>query len=245
MTRPTLEDLSPAQTILTNPGNEQITHGNPDLKPFRASQAEVGLEWYVNRLTALTAAVFYKNIDSFVAQTTTPQLVDQVTFQVTEPTNGKGATVKGAEFGYRQVFSWLPAPFDGFGAQASYTYVESDADYANAVSGTSYGLEGLSKNSYSAVGFYEKYGLQARVAWTWRDKFLQLANGRNGLPLYFASYGQLDASLSYDITKNFSVTADALNLTSAKEFTYSVTPNQVFSYGETGRRYALGVRARL
>jgi len=245
MTRPTLEDLSPAQTILTNPGNEQITHGNPDLKPFRASQAEVGLEWYVNRLTALTAAVFYKSIDSFVAETTTPQLVDQVTFQVTQPTNGKGATVKGAELGYRQVFSWLPSPFDGFGAQASYTYVESDANYANAVSGTNYGLEGLSKNSYSAVGFYEKYGMQARVAWTWRDKFLQLANGRNGLPLYFASYGQLDASLSYDITKNFSVTADALNLTNAKEFTYSVTPNQVFSYGETGRRYELGVRARL
>jgi iron complex outermembrane receptor protein len=244
MTRPTLEDLSPAQTILTNPGNEQITHGNPDLKPFRASQAEVGLEWYVDRLTLLSAAVFYKSIDSFVAEQTTPQLVDQVTFQVTEPTNGKGATVKGAEIGYRQVFSWLPGPFDGFGLQGSYTYVESDASYANAVSGTNYGLEGLSKSSYSTVGFYEKYGLQARLAWTWRDKFLKLANGRNGLPLYFASYGQLDASLSYDVTKSFSVTANALNLTNAKEFTYSVTPNQVFSYGTTGRRYALGVRAR-
>ena len=244
MTRPTLEDLSPAQTILTNPGNEQITHGNPDLKPFRASQAEFGLEWYVDRLTLLSAAVFYKSIDSFVAETTTPQLVDQVTFQVTEPTNGKGATVKGAEIGYRQVFSGLPSPFDGLGVQGSYTYVESDANYANAVSGTNYGLEGLSKSSYSAVGFYEKYGLQARLAWTWRDKFLKLANGRNGLPLYFASYGQLDASLSYDVTKNFSVTANALNLTNAKEFTYSVAPNQVFSYGTTGRRYALGVRAR-
>jgi outer membrane receptor protein involved in Fe transport len=40
------------------------------------------------------------------------------------------------------------------------------------------------------------------------------------------------------------VTANALNLTNAKEFTYFVAPNQVYSYGTTGRRYALGVRAR-
>jgi len=36
------DGLVTAQTILTNPGNEQITHGNPDLKPFRAFTGEVG-----------------------------------------------------------------------------------------------------------------------------------------------------------------------------------------------------------
>ncbi len=36
MTRPTLSDLSPAPTILSNPGNETINRGNPDLDPFRA-----------------------------------------------------------------------------------------------------------------------------------------------------------------------------------------------------------------
>lgn len=244
VTRPTLSDLSPAQSILTNPGNEQITRGNPDLKPFRASQAEFGLEWYFDKTSLLSAAVFYKNIDSFVSQTTTPQVVDQITFQVTQPTNGKGATVKGVEVGYRQVFSHLPAPFDGLGAQASFTYVKSSANYANAVSGTSYGLEGLSKTSYSLVGFYEKGPIQARLAYTWRDKFLQLANGRNGLPLYFASYGQLDASVSFDVTKNVAITANALNLTNENEFTYSVIPGQTFSYRNSGRRYSGGVRVR-
>jgi len=244
MTRPTLSDLSPAQSILTNPGNEQITHGNPDLKPFRATQVEAGLEWYFDRYSLLSAALFYKNIDSFVALTTTPQLVDQVTFQVTEPTNGKGASLKGVELGYRQVFAHLPGLLNGLGAQASFTYVQSDANYTNQVAGTHYGLEGLSKYSYSLVGFYEKDGLQARLAYTWRDKFLQQANGRNGLPLYFASYGQLDASLSYDLTRNITLTADALNLTDEEEFTYSVTPDQTFSYRRTGPRYQVGVRVR-
>lgn len=244
MTRPTLSDLSPAQSILSNPGNEQITRGNPDLEPFRASQFELGLEWYFDRLSMLSAAVFYKNIDSFVAKATTPQKVDEVVFQVTQPTNGEGATVKGLEVGYRQVFDMLPEPFDGLGTQASFTYVESNANYTNAVNGVSYGLQGLSKYSYSLVGFYEKDGVQLRLAYTWRDKFLQVASGRNGDPEYFDAYGQLDASASYDVTENVAVTVEALNLTDENEFIYSTTPDRTKEYRTTGRRYAAGVRVR-
>jgi TonB-dependent receptor len=103
MTRPTLSDLSPRQSIQTNPGNETISRGNPDLQPFRATQIESGLEWYFSDMSLLSFAAFYKNIDSFVTQVTTPQKVDQVTFQVTVPSNGEGAVVKGFELGYRQV----------------------------------------------------------------------------------------------------------------------------------------------
>ncbi len=244
MTRPTLTDLSPAQSIQTNPGNETIRRGNPDLKPFRASQAEFGLEWYFQKLGLLSATAFYKSIDSFVALQTTPQRVDQVTFQVTQPTNGLGATVKGVEIGYRQVFDFLPGLFSGFGAEASYTYTSSNANYANAVTGVSYGLAGLSKNSYSAVGFYEKGPIQTRVAYTWRDRFLQVASGRNGDPEYFAPYGQLDASVSLALTSNVSLTAEALNLTDTNEFIYSTVESRTKEYRTTGRRYAFGARVR-
>lgn len=244
MSRPTLTDLSPAQSILSNPGNEQITRGNPNLLPFRASQVDAGLEWYIDAYSLLSGALFYKSIDSFVARTTSAQTVDRITFQVTTPTNGKGATVKGLEVNYRQAFRRLPAPFDGLGIQANYTYTESNANYENQVTGTSYGLEGLSKNSYSLVGFYEKYGVQARVAYSWRSRYLAQANGRNGLPLYFAPYGQVDASLMYDINSHLSLSVNALNLNNAKENTYSSVPEQTFSYRLTGRRYLVGLRAK-
>lgn len=112
------------------------------------------------------------------------------------------------------------------------------------MTGTSYGLEGLSKNSYSLVGFYEKYGVQARVAYTKRDKYLQVAQGRNGLPTYFDGYGQLDASITYNINDHFSLSANALNLNNAKEFTYQVIPSQTFSYALTGRRFLVGGRMK-
>src|SRR3546814_2177178 len=66
----------------------------------------------------------------------------------------------------------------------------------------------LSKYSYSLVGYYEKYGIQARVAYTYRDDFLQVAVGRNSEQEYFNGYGQLDASLSYDLTDNFPVRSE-------------------------------------
>src|SRR3546814_11922565 len=83
---------------------------------FRAWQAEIGAEWYFASDSLLNVAAFYKKIDSFVTQITTPQTVNEITFQVTVPGNGDGATVKGFEVCYRQSFAnWLPAPFDGFG----------------------------------------------------------------------------------------------------------------------------------
>jgi TonB-dependent receptor len=244
MTRPTLTDLSPRQSIQTNPGNETISRGNPDLQPFRAKQIETGVEWYFADSSLLSFAAFYKKIDSFVTLITTPQKVDEVTFQVTVPGNGKGATVKGFEVGYRQAFSGLPAPFDGLGVQTSFNFTDSNAKYENAVANVSFGLEGLSKYSYSLVGFYEKYGVQARVAYTWRDNFLQVASGRNGEPEYFDAYGQLDAGLSYEVTPNFTIFADAINLNNAKEFIYSVSPDRTKEYRQTGRRLSGGVRVR-
>ena len=245
MTRPTLTDLSPRQSIQTNPGNETIRRGNPDLAPFRAWQAELGAEWYFAPDSLINAAVFYKKIDSFVTLITTPQQVDEITFQVTVPGNGDGATVKGFEIGYRQSFAnWLPAPFDGFGVQTSFNYTDSNANYPSVVAGATYSLEGLSKYSYSLVGYYEKYGIQARVAYTYRDDFLQTAVGRNSEQEYFNGYGQLDASLSYDLTDNFTVFVDGLNLTNSKEFLYSMTPDRTKEYRMTGRRLSFGVRAK-
>jgi TonB-dependent receptor len=244
ITRPTLSDLSPRQSIQTNPGNETIRRGNPDLQPFRATQFELGAEWYFARDSLLSLAAFYKNIDSFVTLVTTPQLVDQVTFQVTVPDNGEGAKVKGIELGYRQVFSFLPGPFDGLGVQTSFNYTHSNAEYRNAVANVTFGLEGLSKYSYSLVGFYEKHGVQARLAYTWRDNFLLVASGRNGEPEYFSDYGQLDASISYDVAENFTVFADAINLNDAREFIYSVSPDRTKEYRKVGRRFSAGVRFR-
>ena len=246
VSRPTLTDLSPAQTITSNPGNERISRGNPDLLPFRASQFELGLESYFNRDSIASATAFYKSIDSFITRGVSTQLVDQVSFIIDQPVNGKGASVQGVELSYRTVFSGLPAPFDGLGTQISYTYTDSNANYVNAAKAGAahYSLQGLSKNSYTFVGFYEKGPIQARVSYTWRDRYLVLPQTQTGVPQFSDSYKQLDAGVQYSLTKNIILTADAINLTDSKEFTYANVIQNTETYRDVGRRYTVGIRAK-
>jgi len=246
VSRPTLTDLSPAQSITSNPGNERITRGNPDLLPFRASQFEVGLESYFNRDSIASATAFYKAIDSFITRGVSTQLVDQVSFIVDQPVNGKGASVQGVEVSYRTVFSGLPAPFDGFGTQISYTYTDSNANYFNAAKAGAahYSLEGLSKNSYTFVGFYEKGPIQARVSYTWRDRYLVAPQTQTGIPQFSDKYDQLDAGVQYSLTNHIILTADAVNLTDSREFTYANVIENTQTYRDVGRRYTVGFRAK-
>ena len=245
ISRPTLTDLAPAQSITSNPGNERITRGNPNLLPFRASQAEAGLEWYYNADSLVTATFFYKSIDSFITRGVSSQKVDQVTFIIDQPVNGNGASVKGVELSYRTLFKFLPSPFDGFGTQLSYTYTSSNAHYANtAKNAASYSLQGLSKNSYTIVGFYEKGFLQARVSYTWRDHYLVAPQTQTGVPEFSDKYDQLDAGIQVSVTNNVILTADATNLTNSKEFHYANVISNTQEYRRVGRRYSAGVRVR-
>ena len=246
ISRPTLTDLSPAQSITSNPGNERISRGNPDLLPFRASQIEAGLEWYYDDLSILSGTMFYKSIDSFITRGVTTEQVDQVTFIIDEPVNGEGASVSGLELSYQTVFSHLPAPFDGLGTQISYTYTDSDADYSNPAieDGTHYTLQGLSHNSYTVVGFYEKGPLQARLSYTWRDEYLVAPQTQTGVPEFADSYDQLDAGVQFSVTPNVILTADAINLTDSYEFHYANVIQNTQEYRTVGRRYSVGVRVK-
>jgi iron complex outermembrane recepter protein len=246
ISRPTLTDLSPAQSITSNPGNERISRGNPDLLPFRASQIEAGLEWYYDDLSILSGTFFYKSIDSFITRGVSRQQVDQVSFIIDEPVNGKGASVNGLEVSYQTVFQNLPGPFDGLGTQISYTYTDSDADYANeAVPGAShYTLAGLSHNSYTVVGFYEKGPLQARLSYTWRDEYLVAPQTQTGVPEFADKYDQLDFGIQFSVTPNVILTADAINLTDSYEFHYANVVLNTQEYRTVGRRFSVGARMK-
>ncbi|SFN70806.1 TonB-dependent receptor [Sphingomonas sp. OK281] len=245
ISRPTLTDLSPAQSISSNPGNERITRGNPNLQPFRASQGEAGLEWYYNSDSLLSATFFYKSIDSFITRGVSTQKVDQVTFIVDQPVNGDGATVKGVEVNYRTLFDWLPGFLSGLGTQLSYTYTSSNASYTNTAKETaSYSLQGLSKNSYSATLFYEKGPVQLRTSYTRRSKYLFAPQTQTGVPEFVDGYDQLDAGAQFSLTPNFILTADATNLTDSDEFHYANVISNTQEYRTVGRRYRVGARLK-
>ena len=101
-----------------------------------------------------------------------------------------------------------------------------------------FALAGLS-DSANAVLFYDKNGLQSRVAYNWRDKFYA---GGNPNPTYVEAYGQIDASISYEFRRGLTVFAEAINLTGEGRRGHRRNENFV-TFAQPGfARYTGGVR---
>jgi TonB-dependent receptor len=151
--------------------------------------------------------------------------------QVNGPANVKGKSrIKGAEIAYQQTFDFLPGALSGLGMQANYTYVKA-GKIPNPVpaNGAADGsrppqdvaglydnlpLQGLSKHTVNLAGFYDKGPFYARVAYSWRSKFL-LTNRDccfPFLPVYALPTGQLDASAFVTVNEHFKLGVTAANL---------------------------------
>lgn len=157
-------------------------------------------------------------------------------FQITTPTNSnQTAKIYGWEFNVQHSF-WDT----GFGVIANYTIVNGSAKYNNALpaSVSQFALVGLS-NSANAVVFYDKNGIQARLAYNWRDKFLA-GGGPN--PSYVQAYGQLDGSASYEFIKGVTAFVEGINLTGASRRGHMRHVNNVTFVSPGHPRYSAGVR---
>jgi iron complex outermembrane receptor protein len=246
--RPTFGELSPAQDATSAQSGTYIIYnaGNPNLKPTSADQADISLEYYPSNRLALTAAAFYKHITNFVSTipvdvtinpTNQPanqqQAFDFVEYRVV---NGDSADVYGIEVGGQYFLD------NGLGVQGNLTY-----NHSRATSGdTKTDLPGAIPFSANAKLFYENHGVSGQVSYTYQSRFTYAQSGNLGyLPVEEDPYHEMSASLSYDLTKNFTVYAQGSNLlgSAIKRFnTYRNVPN---FYEYSGRAFFFGVRARM
>jgi TonB-dependent receptor len=161
-------------------------------------------------------------------------------FNTQRPVNNKSAKIHGFELGGQHFFGDT-----GFGVLANYTIVKGDIGFDDTLDptrGNQFALLGLS-DSANLVLMYEKYGFSARVAYNWRDKYLNDANrGSFNNPVYVAPYEQLDASVNYNFTDNLSVSVEGLNITGRDIRQYGRSKAQLWYLEEQGARYAVGAR---
>jgi TonB-dependent receptor len=162
-------------------------------------------------------------------------------FAITGPVNNRDANIHGFEVAWTHFFGQT-----GFGFSASYTKVDGDVNvdpYADPNVNV-FALTGLG-DSANFTAIYEKGGLSARVAYNWRDKYLSGTNqGGNRNPLFTDTFGTLDANISYDITQNFAVSLEAVNLTSEPFRQYARTETNLVYVQELKPRFYLGARFR-
>ncbi|QYJ78344.1 TonB-dependent receptor [Shewanella acanthi] len=266
VTRPALADASGnvSEAGLGHVPVVEIRGGNPFLKAYKATQLDLSFEYYAENGDAYTATYFYKDITNFISTITktgawegniSSDLSDAyadigqtVSFVSTRKENRAGGTVQGLELGMLHNFDYLPTWFSGLGIQANYTYADSkdkDVELLNQpdIPEPGSGLEGFAKHSFNFIAFYDYESLQARLAYNWRDKFLLSRSGDGIQPEFNDSYGQLDASISYNLSENVSIGLEAINLTNETRLQYFGQRDRVSLVEMTGTRYQLGVRA--
>lgn len=271
ITRPTLTELSPA-TSIGQPRLQNLTAsgGNPNLEPFTAENWDLSYEWYYGSASYLSVAYFNKEVDNFIVtlaadeefnladRADTPNNIcatDQCadiaadgelpeelqglteTLRVTRPRNSETAEVNGLELAWTHVWD------SGFGITLNATKTDSNATLSEDRS-ESFALIGLG-DSQNAVGFYERGPFQARVAFNNREQFLQaINNGPASEPLRVDTYGQWDISASYELTDEFTVFFEGVNVTEEELVSRGREEDQIISVFDTGARYSVGLRAR-
>lgn len=207
MARPSLGNLTPGVTSISVPAAPdsgasapRMTVGNPKLNPFRSTNFDLNVEWYLNKDSLLSVALFHKDLGSYPRQVAELVVLDDFlpadlyanvrgtlaltpaqaaymdtgdnVWNVTSYRDSPGGIINGVEFQYQQSFTFLPAPFNGLGVQFNATKLESNLNYI-----TQSGVWGsapwpfASPNAINFTVFYEKGPLEARAAYSWRDSF--------------------------------------------------------------------------
>jgi iron complex outermembrane recepter protein len=264
MSRPNLGFLNPGATVTVSGGARTVNTGNPRLDPFRAKTLDLNFEWYFSNEGLLSLGIFYKDIDSFIQTSresrpyNTSGLPDSLLagtgasptdiFDFTQPLNTPGGDLTGYEVSYQQPFTFLPGFWRDFGVQLNYTYVDSEIQYlsssgAPAATGP---MTGQSKNAWNATLYYDNQRFSARVSGAHRSGYLNTIPGREGSDVEGTkATTTVDASLSYKINDNFTISLEGLNLTDEwSDLWIDSAGDRPIAYTHTGRQYMVGFRYR-
>ena len=257
MSRPSYLDLNPR---FTGGGiGRTIRAGNGELDPTVGVQLDLALEWYFADYSIVSAGLFSKDIEAFVQldlddvrfdDVIDPDTNLPVVLLARRPLNTGKSRLTGVELAFQHTFEdLLPAPFDGLGVIANYTYVNSGSDFRNEKTGAAYSIPGLSENTINLTVFYEKDAWRGRVSYNFRDDFLDSIVDGQGHPYFVDTYDQIDASFGYALNERIVFSLEAINLTDENVYYYNKlgtgTQKHFSSAINAGRRFQFGVRFKM
>jgi len=260
LSRPALSDMRAAGTLNLASFGGTIAAGNPNLKPFIAESVEGSFEYYDGQRGSLAIGAFYKHMDSYITSETRLVAYDttgyptallpvgvspSVLVNYTRPVNGPGASIKGIEVAGKRDFDFLPAPFDKFGVLGNVTVAEGSTDVFYSGTAVRLPLPTLSKFSSNATLYYDtpRWGVRGSIATRSRYRWGDGGNGNIGE--YIQGSANFDASAYLNLTRQFKVTLEAINISNQSIVQYADgAAKRVMTNTVSGRTLALGATMR-
>lgn len=247
--------------------------GNIFLKPWVAVGTDLSLEKYFGEASYVSAAVFNKNLLTYIYNQTvenynfagytnpTPNITAISSYGTnTVPQNGAGGSIQGVELAAALEGKLLASWLDGFGIQGNFAYNKSKIPTStiSQIPGGPTTLPGLSAKTGNITVYYEKAGYSVRLAQRYRSEFTGEAVAlfdQIGYTKILADK-QTDFQAGYEFQdgrmKGLSVLLQVNNLTDSPYRTQQVSglPNGVsvarpLEYDTYGRTILLGLNYKL
>ena len=233
--------------------------GNPRLRPWIANAVDLSIEKYFGRRGYVSLAGFYKDLESYIYDQ--QQLTDFTGYPITgpqpvlrqgfisTPQNGEGGVIQGVEFAVSVPFDLFWAPLEGFGANFSASW--TDSDITPNPGNPSQPLPGLSEEVSNLTVYYERDGFQARISNRYRSEFLgELSGvGTDRIQRMVDAESVVDAQIGYEFQsgplEGLSALFQVNNLTDEQFKTFeNDDPRRVIDYQQYGRTYLVGINYR-
>ncbi|GAW41137.1 TonB dependent receptor [Brevundimonas sp. SH203] len=226
--------------------------GNPNLKPLDSWNLDASIEYYLNRDTAFSFAIYQKwikNASFDAVQPFTTSIIAngvETTFNAVAPANDTAQRqLTGFEVTGGTVFSQLPGLWSGLGVSGGYNYADADFEFPDPSTVAPYvapaGLRGLSRHNFNASVFWEGSGLQLRAAYRYRSEYSKPNSSTNRS---VRGSGILNLSANYNINRNVQLKLQALNVTNARDIMFKPGYDAVTEVSESNPQYYFGVRFR-
>lgn len=158
-----------------------------------------------------SVGVFHKVIEDQIYTRTFEAALDGDDWTFTQPRNVDESQVTGVEVAWQQQFGFLPGPLAGFGAQASWTWVGSEAKILGRTDELP--NPGQAEQTARAALSYEWGGFQSRLAWTWQDQILDEVGEVPEEDRWMDVQSHLDISASQRIWGGWRVWGEVWNIT--------------------------------
>lgn len=244
LSRPPLDELRASQNLSYYPPSYLSgSAGNPNLKPFMATQGDLSLEYYFHKDAVIALAGYYKDVDSNVGYTQYPTTIAGTTYTITGPANGKGGYIAGTELSLSTPFWFVPG-LSNFGVYANAALVDSNLKEMTPTYNPLPAV-GMAKFTSQFDLWYSGHGVDARIGIKHHSPQTVIFGWDASKLTRMESETIVGASVSYAITKAISLRVQANNLTNqAARFYYANDPNQIARYEKYGPSYLADVTVK-
>lgn len=242
ISRPNFTELLPREEVSANSRN--VRRGSPNLEPASATNYDLFLTAYGNKIGLFSIGGFYKEIDNLIYNRKAVVL-DPIGLGLEPQTRGYDlfeainnpnlTTVNGFEIEWQSNLTYLRSPFNGLVINVNYARIWSETQYPQFfLERTAQGIVGVdtfrngpmvNQPDYVvnvSMG-YDFKSFSSRVSAVFQGKTLNGIGERIETDSFTEAFTRWDAALKYKLTNNFNLYLNLQNLTNEPDLATQFT----------------------